>query len=639
MHKIVRILTGLFVTVLLTVAVTSAQKIPDDEAISQGHFYRQTGLESGNGYAVTNKDNITFYETFERLGLSNVGYPVSHRFPYAGLTTQAFQKVVMQWNPTTKAVQFLNILDILNGAGFDSALLQVRQTPEHKALTADAQYDPTKPEGFEAIVQNHLAILDQNPTLKARFLAEPNWLELYGLPISYGDFGNLRVLRAQRQVFQEWTAAGGGCPVGGACLANTGDFMKEFNIFTGASVQPVSLAQAEAGYEITDPTAAAPSQGTSSPTVSPTASPAVTPIIQLTPTPVPTAAPTPVPATSGLVGYGMQAHMLGGRANAATDKIVEAGFGWTKQQFRWSEIETGRGVYNWAAYDEVVNTASAKGLKLLVSVVSAPSWSLASGVSHGPPANAADIGPFMTQLVQRYSGKVHAIEVWNEANLFHEWGYLDGTAFKKYGQMLQSAYQAIKAVDPSVTVLFGAPTPTGVNDPNIGIDDATYVRRVYEEFPSVGSFFDAMGIHPNGGANAPDDTFGGSNNRNVPGWNNHPSFFFNRFEEIKAIMISKGDANKPIWFTEFGWSSTPVSEVVAGYQYSQYNSEQDQATFLVRSFEKIRTQYTSVTHMFVWNLNFQQVVGRTDEKYGFGILRSDGGHRQAYDSLKAMVKP
>jgi hypothetical protein len=245
----------------------------------------------------------------------------------------------------------------------------------------------------------------------------------------------------------------------------------------------------------------------------------------------------------------------------------------------------------------------------------------------------------MTQLVQRYSGKVHAIEVWNEANLFHEWGYLDGTAFKKYGQMLQSAYQAIKAVDPSVTVLFGAPTPTGVNDPNIGIDDATYVRRVYEEFPSVGSFFDAMGIHPNGGANAPDDTFGGSNNRNVPGWNNHPSFFFNRFEEIKAIMISKGDANKPIWFTEFGWSSTPVSEVVAGYQYSQYNSEQDQATFLVRSFEKIRTQYTYVTHMFVWNLNFQQVIGRTDEKYGFGILRSDGGHRQAYDSLKAMVKP
>ena len=629
MPRILRILASVLAMALLTVAITVAAELPDDEAITNGHFYRQTGQETGNGYAVTDNDGITFFETFERLGLSNVGYPVSHRFPYAGLTTQAFQKVVMQWNPTTSSVQFLNILDVLNGAGLDAALAQTRQTPVHQALAADGQYDPSTPAGFEAIVQNHLAILDQNATIKTRFLAESNWLELYGLPISYGDFGNVQVLRSQRQVFQVWTAAGGGCPQGEACLGNTGDFMKEFNIFTGVSVQPVSVEQARAGYQITDPTAQPPTQV---PTVAPTAVPGATP----TATPLPTA--TPVPAGSGLVGYGMQAHMLGGRANAATDKIVEAGFNWTKQQFRWSEIETSRGVYDWAAYDEVVDTASAKGLKLLVSVVSAPSWSLAPGVSHGPPANAADIGPFMTTLIQRYPGKVHAVEVWNEANLFHEWGFLDSSAFNHYGQMLKTAYQAIKAVDPSVTVLFGAPTPTGVNDPNIGIDDATYVRRVYEEFPGLGNYFDAIGIHPNGGANAPDDTLGGANNRNVPGWNNHASFFFTRFVEIKAIMIAQGDPNKPIWFTEFGWSATPASEIVAGYEYSQYNSDQDQATFLVRSFEKIRNEYPYVTHMFIWNLNFQQVVGPTDEKYGFGILRSDGGHRAAYDALKVMPK-
>lgn len=628
MTRILRILAGILIAGLLTVAVTVAQELPDDEPIPGGHFYRQTGQETGNGYAVTDNDGITFYETFQRLGLSNVGYPVSHRFPYAGLTTQAFQKVVMQWNPTTNSVQFLNILDILNVAGLDGALAQVRQVPVHVALAADGQYDPSTPAGFEAIVNNHLAILDQNPTIKTRFLAETSWLELYGLPISYGDFGNVQVLRSQRQVFQVWTAAGGGCPLGESCLGNTGDFMKEFNIFTGASVFPVSVEQARAGYQVIDPTAQPPSQAT----------PVPTPIPEATPPPVSAPTATPVSASSGLVGYGMQAHMLGGRANAATDKIVEAGFNWTKQQFRWSEIETSRGVFDWAAYDEVVNTASAKGLKLLVSVVSAPSWSLAPGVSHGPPAVAADIAPFMTTLIQRYPGKVHAIEVWNEANLYHEWGLLDSTAFNKYGQMLQAAYQAIKAVDPSVTVIFGAPTPTGVNDPNIGIDDATYIRRVYEEFPGIGNFFDAMGIHPNGGANAPDDTLGGANNRDVPGWNNHLSFFFTRFVEIKALMIAQGDPNKPIWFTEFGWSSTPASEIVGGYEYSQYNSEQDQATFLVRAFEKMRNEFPYVTHMFVWNLNFRSVVGPTDEKYGFGILHSAGGHRPAYDALKAMSK-
>ena len=81
-----------------------------------------------------------------------------------------------------------------------------------------------------------------------------------------------------------------------------------------------------------------------------------------------------------------------------------------------------------------------------------------------------------------------------------------------------------------------------------------------------------------------------------------------------------------------------VGEIVGGYEYSQYNSEQDQATFLLRAFQKVRNEYPYVTHMFVWNLNFQQVVGPTDEKYGFGILHSSGGHRPAYDALKAMSK-
>ena len=627
--RILRVLAGVLILGLLTVAISTAAELPDDEAIPGGHFYRQTGQESGNGYAVTDAGGIMFYETFQRLGLSNVGYPVSHRFPYAGLTTQAFQKVVMQWNPSTQAVQFLNIMDVLSDAGKDNALSQVRQVPLHQALPADSLYDPSTPAGFDAIVQNHLSILDQNPTIKARFLAETSWLELYGLPINYRVFGNVQVLRSQRQVFQVWTAAGGGCPLNEACLANTGDFMKEFNIFTGAAVQPVSVEQARAGYEVTDGTPAPP-------TVAPTAVPTAVPGATTTPIPAPTA--TPVPTSSGLVGYGMQAHMVGGYASAATDKIVEAGFNWTKQQFRWSEIETSRGVFNWAPYDEVVNATSARGLNLMASVVSAPAWSLALGVSHGPPANAADIAPFMTALLQRYPDKIQAIEVWNEANLFHEWGYLDANAFNHYGQMLQAAYNAIKNVDSNVTVIFGAPTPTGVNDPNIGIDDATYLRRVYEEFPGIGNYFDALGVHPNGGANAPDDTLDGTNNRNVPGWNNHLSFFFTRFVELKRIMIAQGDPNKPIWFTEFGWSSTPANETVPGYEYSQYNSEQDQATFLVRAFQKMRAVYPYVTHMFIWNLNFQLVVGPTDEKYGFGILNSSGGHRPAYDALKAMPK-
>ena len=197
--RIFRVLAGALLLGLLTMAITAAQEHPADEAIPGGHFYRQTGQVQGqpllNGYAVTDAGGITFYKTFQRLGLSNVGYPVSHRFRYAGLTTQAFQKAVMQWNPTTQSVQFLNIMDVLNGAGLDSVLSQVRQVPLHQALAADAGLSMANPEQQPIIIQNHLAILDQNPRIKARFLAESSWLELYGLPINYQVFGNVRVLR------------------------------------------------------------------------------------------------------------------------------------------------------------------------------------------------------------------------------------------------------------------------------------------------------------------------------------------------------------------------------------------------------------------------------------------------------------
>jgi hypothetical protein len=40
-----------------------------------------------------------------------------------------------------------------------------------------------------------------------------------------------------------------------------------------------------------------------------------------------------------------------------------------------------------------------------------------------------------------------------------------------------------------------------------------------------------------------------------------------------------------------------------------------------------------------WNLNFQQSVPQSDEKWGFGIVRSNGSGRPAYAALAEMAKP
>ena len=74
--------------------------------------------------------------------------------------------------------------------------------------------------------------------------------------------------------------------------------------------------------------------------------------------------------------------------------------------------------------DELEAAAKKTGVKLMLSVVTAPAWAREPGVNverHGPPANPADYANFLTAILQRYPGQVHAIEVWNEMNLDREW--------------------------------------------------------------------------------------------------------------------------------------------------------------------------------------------------------------------------
>jgi len=101
-------------------------------------------------------------------------------------------------------------------------------------------------------------------------------------------------------------------------------------------------------------------------------------------------------------------------------------------------------------------------------------------------------------------------------------------------------------------------------------------------------------------------------------------------------MEKYGDEAKKMWFTEFGWST---ANQAPGYEYGAYNSEQQQAQYIVRAFQKARSDWPWVGAMFLWNLNFATVVGPNDEKAPFGILYADWTPRPAYYALANMPKP
>jgi hypothetical protein len=216
--------------------------------VPDGHFYSQTGEDTGRGFVVFDDSEAEFWTAFQNEGgVFTLGFPVSNRYRFKGLPTQAFQKAILQWDTVRGRANFLNTLDELGLAGRDPELGVYRQTPPHVSLIEDSGLDPAVPADFAKVVENHLKVLTQNTIIQERFMSESRWLDLYGLPVSYADFGPVQVLRAQRQVFQVWTVDGGGGPKNEPVLANAGDLAKEFGLVPSAAIEPVEPDQIIAG--------------------------------------------------------------------------------------------------------------------------------------------------------------------------------------------------------------------------------------------------------------------------------------------------------------------------------------------------------------------------------------------------------
>ena len=648
-----KVVLGLIVAMVVFALAAPVQAFDcDGIQLNDGCLFTATGGDTpgrdDDGYAVTNAGGVPMWNFVRDKDLQALGYPISGRWVEGPFTLQAFQKVILQWDSSNQRMNWYNTLDALANRypGVD-----LPNVPPHQVLAADRGVT-----NFAVIVRNHLALLDANPKIKAEFLAEPNWLNLYGLPIRYeerevnGNPQGLQLLRAQRIVFEVWNVPAPGTSLGRVGRQNVPDKVKKRSnvIIPDAAKPPITASQA-GDAAVAAPTAAPRPATTAAPPPVSTPAPPPEPTPSTAAGPV-SAIPGPRTLSRGLTGFGIQGEFRRPDDGRLGDLITGAGLNWVKQQIPWQEVETRPGVFNWGPTDRFVNTMRGKGLNILLSVVKSPDFYKAEaskrGTTHGRPHSPETLRDFMREMAARYKGRVQAYEIWNEENLSLEWGTFSDASYSQFIQLLKNGYWGVKESDPNAIVVFGAPTPTGVVNNNIAIDDAIYLRRIFDfNNGEVFNYFEALGVHPNGGPNAPDDWVGRAHNSNAKcggGWSTHPSFFFDRYKELYNMMVARGHPEKTVWFTEFGWATIDgpggPGAPARGYEYARCNSEADQAAFFVRAFQKVRAESSYVTHMIIWNLNFQQVVPNTDEKWAFGILRPDLSPRPAYDAIKAMPK-
>ncbi len=346
-------------------------------------------------------------------------------------------------------------------------------------------------------------------------------------------------------------------------------------------------------------------------------------------------APLKVPA----LGYGINAHLFYVDRTQVTNWVNDLGMRWVRQQITWKDIEgsDGRGDpsrWNWTELDNIINTLYANNTHILISPVGAPSFYAPNG---GIPDDPNDFARFMYAMANRYKGKVEAYELWNEENLASEAG--KPISVSKYVRLAQKGYNAVKAADQYAYVLLGALSPTGVNDPNVAVDDVKYLQQLYAfNGGEIKNYFDVMGAHPGSNLN-PTDTLWPSNPGPGPGWQDDASFYFRRVEQLRQVMVDNGDAAKQMWLTEFGWYSTP--NPAPGYEYGRYVSEEQQSQYIARAYQKAASDYPWMGVMFLWNLNFSQAsvtANGNDEKVGWSVLRRDGTKRPSYTAVQGLAR-
>lgn len=349
-------------------------------------------------------------------------------------------------------------------------------------------------------------------------------------------------------------------------------------------------------------------------------------------------ADTTAPSTgSGEFAYGWNVAVRGDDAgaehNAQTIAAVQdSGFGWVRFQLEWSQFERADNQWDPLPIDRKVDQLAAEGVKILLVVAKAPDWAL-DPTGNQLLTDYAQFTELMQFVSQRYAGKVEAWEIWNEQNLAYE---VNGTVrVADYVELLKAGYEGVRAGDPNARVVFGGLTPNGVNDPAIAIDDLEYLTQIYQyNGGEIAQYFDVMGMHVSSTHNPP-DTMWPDNPSDEQGYNDDESFYFRRAEQLWDVMVASGDSAKPVWITEFGWTT---ANQAPGYEYGVNNTEQDVADYLVRSFEIATTEWNFVTGMFVWNLNWTTLTTPDDEKYAWSALNEDWSPRPAYEALRDMPK-
>lgn len=310
--------------------------------------------------------------------------------------------------------------------------------------------------------------------------------------------------------------------------------------------------------------------------------------------------------------------------------VSEAGFKWIRQEFPWEDIEIhGRGDFEdrrhepyrsaWAKYDNIVELAEKYDLSIIARLSNPPAWSRAAGDEIGtyaPPDDYTDFGDFVHAVVSRYKGRIKYYQIWNEPNIYPEWGEqpVDPEA---YTELLKVGYTRAKEADPDCVTISGALASTIDLGPD-NLNDFIFLQRMYDA--GARDYFDILAMQGYGLWSGPYDR------RMRPRVIN-----FSRPLYIRDIMVRNGDENKPIWISEMNWNAVPADFPDKPYGYV---TEEQQARYVVEAYRLVQAEWPWVGVVNFWFFKRPSEAEQDQAWYYFRMVEPDFTPLPVYHAMK-----
>jgi polysaccharide biosynthesis protein PslG len=309
--------------------------------------------------------------------------------------------------------------------------------------------------------------------------------------------------------------------------------------------------------------------------------------------------------------------------------LSEAGFTTIRQHFPWEDIEIhGKGdfidrrndpagVDAWAKYDNIVSLAERYNIEIIARLDNPPSWTRAltdTIGSHAPPDDFDHFGDYVAAVVSRYRDQITYFQLWNEPNIYPEWGEQTVNP-EAFTELLCTGYRRAKEVNPEAVILAGALSPT-ISLSGRDLNDLIFLQRMYQA--GAGDCFDIFSAQGYGLWSGPTDR------RLRPTVINYPHVLL-----LRDVLVANGDAEKPIWISEAGWNTVPDGMPAP---YGQVTLEQ-QARYAVDAYALAQAEWPFVGVINYWFFKRPSDAEMDQPWYYFRLLEPDFTATPAYRAL------